>query len=118
MAPQDAEPVLPSDDPWLRASSMSRLGDPDGPVAGLGDPELEAIQRNAPTAAIEMPTPSRLLRKLLATLAIAVVLAAGVGAFVAVVHTAPESPQLDESPLDRYAAPLLDRLEDWGLIRR
>ena len=117
MAPQDAEPVLPSDDPWLRASSMSRLGDPGGPVAGLDDTELEAIQRNAPTAAIEMPTPSRLLRRLLATLAIAVVLAAGIGAFVAVVHTAPESP-FDESPLDRYAAPLLDRLEDWGLIRR
>ena len=99
----DGEPIL---------SDLSLAHLDEDPRIALRDTPSE--RQGPPSAALELPVPNRTVRNLLAAAAVIVVVAIGVTAFVAVVQTAPESPQ-QESAIDRLATRAIERLESWGL---
>lgn len=125
--PETAEPQLRDKDARLAPASRGtgptepRLGEirasarPIGNDPRLGDPEAPVVRRARPAPAIELP--SRRSPVWLAPLLILLVLAAGVGAFLAVWMSAPEGGGggLDFGEL---AARARDRLVEWGLIAR
>jgi hypothetical protein len=110
--PVEPPKAVPEPEPVLTQAAPERFD--EGPR--IDDPADARERRNAPSAALEMPTPSRALRNLIAAIAVIVVIAIGVSAFVAVVMTAPDSPQ-QASAIDRFATRALERLETWGLTR-
>lgn len=123
--PETAEPQLRDNDarpaPASRGTGPTepRLGDirasarPIGNEPRLGDPEAPVVRRARPAPAIELP--ARRSPAWLAPLLVLLVLAAGVGAFLAVWMSAPEGGGLDFGEL---AARARDRLVEWGLIAR
>ncbi|WP_147705637.1 hypothetical protein [Zeimonas arvi] len=94
----------------IRASAR-----PIGNEPRLGDPEAPVVRRARPAPAIELP--ARRSPAWLAPLLVLLVLAAGVGAFLAVWMSAPEGGGggIDFGEL---AARARDRLVEWGLIAR
>src|SRR5690606_37041671 len=77
------------DEPKLPAADLPHFD--EDPRIGLHDSRQE--QRSPPSAALVLPVPNRTVRNLLAAVAVLVVVAIGVAAFIAVVQTAPGNPQ-------------------------
>lgn len=102
-------------EPSLETISASQAP-PEAPEPKFTDPDAAVPRRKAPTAAIELP-PRRRNLHWLAVLAILVVLAAGIGAFLAVWMSAPErgAAGLDFSEI---ADRVRQRLAEWGLTAR
>jgi hypothetical protein len=125
--PETPEPQLRDNDarpaPASRGTGPTepRLGDiqaPARPIASdprLGDPDAPVVRRARPAPAIELP--ARRSPAWLAPLLVLLVLAAGVGAFLAVWMSAPEGGG-GGIDLGEVATRARARLVEWGLIGR